>query len=111
MDSKRGIGLQFVRQHPREFLRLSVRRVCLFWTAPDRSAWLWISLLAWPGVILIVWRRQFDAMFFMLVMVFFPLVYYVTHVRATFRHPMGPRVPLIACEVIVTIGDRSVGSV
>ena len=57
MESKRGIGLQFVRQHPREFLRLSVRRVCLFWTAPDRSAWLWISLLAWLGVILIVWRR------------------------------------------------------
>ena len=54
MESKLQDGLQWVRHHPQQFSRLTLGRVCLFWTEPSGSAWPWIrpdglmSARSWP---------------------------------------------------------------
>jgi len=96
METKRQVARQFVRQHPREFWRLSMRRVGRFWSEPEGSAWPWISLLAWLGVLLAVRRQGVEAVPYLVVLLIFPLVYYVTHTFPTYRHPIEPVILLLA---------------
>jgi len=96
METKRQVALQFIRQHPREFWRLSLERVGRFWSEPEGSAWPWISLLAWLGVLLAVRRKGVNAVPYLVVLLVFPLVYYVTHTFPTYRHPIEPVIVLLA---------------
>jgi hypothetical protein len=103
MESKRRIGLEFIRQHPDEFAGLSLRRARRFWTEPDGSAWRWVSPLAWLGAFLAVQRKGMQAVPYLVVLLIFPLVYYVTHVFPTYRHPMEPVMLLLAAYATVTV--------
>jgi len=105
MESKLQGGLQFVRQYPRQFWRLTLGRTRRFWTEPGGSAWPWISLLAWLGVLLAVWRKGLEAMPYLGVLLTFPLVYYVTHTFPTYRHPIEPEMLLLAAYATVTVAQ------
>jgi len=96
METKRQVALRFVRQHPREFWRLSVERVGRFWSEPEGSVWPWISFLAWLGMLLAVRRKGVEAVPYLVVLLIFPLVYYVTHTFPTYRHPVEPVILLLA---------------
>jgi len=101
MQTKRRIAVQFIRQHPAEFLRLSVQRCFLFWTAPDRSAWPWISLLAWLGLVLALRNKGWEAVPYAIVVATFPVVYYITHTYDSYRHPIEPAILLLAAYALV----------
>lgn len=102
MDTKRQIAVQFIRQHPGSFLLLSAHRVLKFWSAPDGSVWIWVSLLAWQGMIVALWRKGLEAVPYATVLLMFPLVYYVTHSGSTYRHPAEPVILLLASYASVT---------
>jgi hypothetical protein len=102
MDTKRQIALQFIGQHPGRFLRLSAQRFFKFWTAPDGSVWMLVSLLAWLGMILALWKKGPEAVPHAIVLVIFPLVYYVTHTGSTYRHPAEPVMLVLAAYASVT---------
>ena len=101
MEVKREIAVQFIRQNPGQFLRLSARRCWKFWTIPEGSAWLWISLLAWLGLVLALQNLGTNAWPSAIVMVVYPLVYYVTHTFPSYRHPIEPVVLLLASYAAV----------
>jgi 4-amino-4-deoxy-L-arabinose transferase-like glycosyltransferase len=105
METKRRIAMQFIEQHPGEFLRLSLRRGFLFWTAPRNSAWPWISLLAWMGLILALRRKALHAAPYAIVMLMFPLVYYIAHTYDTYRHPIESAILLLASYAAVTVAE------
>jgi len=105
MEQKRETALQFLRQHPQKFLRRSLRRVFLFWTAPEGSAWPWVCLLAWLGLALALRNRKTNALPNAVVMVMFPLVYYITHTYDTYRHPMEPVILLLASYALMQAGE------
>jgi hypothetical protein len=96
METKRQEALEFIHQHPTEFLRLSARRFVRFWTEPKGSWWFVISLLAWIGLARALRRDPSAAVPYAFVMVGFPLVYYITHTFPTYRHPIEPVVILLA---------------
>jgi hypothetical protein len=102
MESKRDIALQFIGQHPAEFLRLSARRCLKYWIEPDPMVWSFVSLMAWSGIILVLRRRGLDAFPYLIVLVMFPLVYYVTHTFPTYRHPTEPVMLLLAAYTVVS---------
>ena len=106
MDTKRQIAVQFIRQHPGAFLRLSAQRCFKFWSAPDGSVWILVSLLAWLGMIVAVWQKGLEAVPYAIVLVMFPLVYYVTHTGSTYRHPVEPVILMLAAYASVTIVQR-----
>jgi len=101
MEAKRDIAFQFIRTHPVEFARLSTRRMLKFWVDPGGVVWI-VSLLAWTGLAVFVWRERFAAFPYAAVMIFFPLAYYVTHTFSTYRHPIEPVVVILASYALVT---------
>jgi hypothetical protein len=105
MDAKRQIGLHFIREHPGEFLWLCARRFFRFWTTPDASVWLPLSFMAWVGSALALWRKRLDAMPYAIVLLSFPLVYYITHTFSSYRHPTEPVMFLLAAYATVTAGE------
>lgn len=109
MEAKRQLGLQFVRQHPRQFLSLSLRRIRLFWTEPEGSAWRWISLLAWIGAFLALRHQAAAAVPYLTVLLIFPLVYYVTHTFPTYRFPIEPTMLILASYATVCLAELVFG--
>jgi 4-amino-4-deoxy-L-arabinose transferase-like glycosyltransferase len=103
MDSKRQVAEQFIRQHPAEFLRLSAQRFLAFWTAPYPVTWSLLSLAGWAGMILAPRRKGLDAVPYAVVMLIFPLVYYLTHSFPTYRHPAEPVIFLFAAYAVVSL--------
>lgn len=99
METKRQQALEFISQHPAEFLRLSACRFVRFWTEPKGPWWFAVSLLAWIGVVTALRRDLPVAVPYALVMLAFPLVYYITHTFSTYRHPIEPVVILLAASV------------
>ena len=95
METKREIALQFIRQHPTQFLRLCGQRCYSYWAEPNPSTWLPIGVLAWAGCILSVWKKRVGAIPFAIVLLIFPLIYYITHTWPTYRHPMEPVMVLL----------------
>ena len=102
MEAKRDSALDFIRQHSGEFARLSAGRFFRFWMSPEKSAWPALSLLAWVGMVLALWRKQWNAVPYAIVMFVFPFVYYITHVFSTYRHPAEPVILILAAYAMVT---------
>lgn len=103
MESKRDIALQFIGQHPAEFLQLSARRCLRYWTAPDPVAWSFVSLMAWSGMILALRRKGPEAIPYAVVLLMFPLIYYLTHTFNSYRHPTEPVMFLLAAYAGVSL--------
>ncbi|MFZ0286159.1 MAG: hypothetical protein WAL32_13095 [Terriglobales bacterium] len=103
MESKRDIALQFIGQDPLEFLRLSARRCLHYWIAPDPMAWSFVSLMAWSGMILALRRKGLEAIPYSVVLVVFPLIYYITHTFNSYRHPIEPVMFLLAAYAGVSL--------
>ena len=105
MNSKRNIALQFIGQHPAEFLRLTARRFVLYWTEPDSVVWFLVSLMAWSGMFLALRLKRPDAIPYAFVLLFFPLVYYITHSFPTYRHPIEPVMLLLAAFAVINLTE------
>jgi hypothetical protein len=109
MEAKRQIALRFIRENPTQFLQLSVLRGFRYWTAPEEFIWLPLSLAAWLGAAAGVWRKGLEATPYAVVLIVFPLVYYVTHTFSSYRHPTEPVIFLLAAYAMVAAveqGDR-----
>jgi len=102
MEGKRDIALEFIGRNPGKFLRLSARHFFQFWSLPEKSAWLGLSLLAWAGMVLALRRKRLEAVPYALVVIVFPLVYYITHVFSTYRHPIEPVILLLTAYTTVS---------
>jgi hypothetical protein len=109
MEAKRDIALEFIGRNPGAFLRLSARHCFQFWSLPEKSTWLALSLLAWAGMVLALRRKGLDAVPYALGILIFPLVYYITHIFSTYRHPIEPTILLLAAYAMVaTVETTSV---
>jgi 4-amino-4-deoxy-L-arabinose transferase-like glycosyltransferase len=105
MDSRRQMALNFIRQHPREYLQMVATRCFKYWTEPLGTSWLPLSLLAWLGMCLAVRRKGFEAALYPVVLVVFPLVYYITHTFPTYRHPIETVILLLAAHAVVRVAQ------
>ncbi len=103
MEAKREAALQFIGEHPERFFQLSLRRFYRYWTTPYPWIWLPLSLLAWIGMILALRQRGSAVVPYAIVLVIFPVVYYVTHVFSYYRHPTEPVMFLLAAYAGVEI--------
>jgi 4-amino-4-deoxy-L-arabinose transferase-like glycosyltransferase len=102
METKRDIALEFIGRHPGEFLQLTGKHFYKFWSAPEKTVWLPLSAIAWLGMMLGLRRKGFTAVPYAIVMIVFPLVYYITHVFSTYRHPIEPVILLLAAYAAVS---------
>lgn len=117
-------AVQWMRDDPIRFLRLSILRLTLFWFGPNpgkpietgsgilkrRDAMGWVKWLTHSGfgllaiVSLLTWKgRPGSRSVVGGTLLLFPLVYYVTHVFERYRFPIEPMVTLAAAVLIVRV--------
>jgi 4-amino-4-deoxy-L-arabinose transferase-like glycosyltransferase len=109
MDEKREIALAFIRQHPGEFLKLSAVRIFRYWTAPEPAIWLPLGVLAWAGMVLALRDKRSSAVPYAIILLVFPLIYYVTHTFNSYRHPSEPTMFILAGYAVVSMGQALLG--
>ncbi len=105
MKMKSAVAHDYIRAHPGEFLRLTVRRIADFWTAGSEGDW-WLgaafSVLAFAGLALL-WRSQTALRLYAIPLAIYPLPYYLTHADPRFRHMIDPLLAILAAHAVVTL--------
>jgi hypothetical protein len=100
---------KYIRDHPLEFVKLSVTRFYFFWVSRPmpaaRSAWAeygrtfthcFGSIIGILGLLLALRHRVPAASLFAWAFVLLPLPYYFTSAQPRFRHPLEPLMVLLA---------------
>jgi 4-amino-4-deoxy-L-arabinose transferase-like glycosyltransferase len=96
---------ELVKQRPLRFVGLTLRRIVYVWTCfwdfssrpwqddsgvPNILTYSLISLLAWIGLVRAIREGRDGVVPLAILLIFFPLVYYITHPQIRFRHPIDP---------------------
>jgi hypothetical protein len=104
----RGRMLSFLRSNPDAFWRLTAKRIVLFWAQPLQ---LWpytlLLFLGTLGGIVKAVRVRKRWVPFMLVLLVYPPVYYVTHTFARFRYPIEPLMYALAGYFVSELWNRN----
>jgi len=122
MAEKKSEALQFISKHPGKFVMLTLRRVALWWTegpAISGGAGLLntesieeflgfgaLSLLAAIGLFFSIRGDREGALLFAIVLLLYPLPYYLTLVHSRYRHPLEPLLVILAVFALQTIFRR-----
>jgi hypothetical protein len=112
MEQKQREAMAWIRAHPGEFAHDTFHRFVDNWVGSDeplmdKGHWsryfiaiesrdLTFTLLALTGALLAYRRRNRYAFPFASAIIFFPLVYYVTHTSFRYRHPIDPLLCVVA---------------
>jgi 4-amino-4-deoxy-L-arabinose transferase-like glycosyltransferase len=124
LAQKQILATSFVRHHPLLFAGVSLRRAVRFWTGfwSFRSGYLHSEPLDVPNVFFCtcvtlfmlrgIWRwcreDQIHAIPYLLLLIVFPLPYYLTHSSMDYRQPIEPQIVILVA--IGIFGFRDWGS-
>ncbi len=118
MDAKKTEALSFIREHPGFFAWVTVRHVVNMWTGfwsldpkfladepfhiPNVFFATAMTLLA-VGGLRSAWLAGKGAAVFplVLILVTFPMVYYITHSSMDYRHPLDPILVMMDCYCVL----------
>jgi hypothetical protein len=84
----------WMRAHPHRFVNLTVSRIVTFWFPrrvehPFKASVIWVfTYLSLPGLALMAYRRVRVTIFALLVLLVYPLVYYVIVADVRYRYPI-----------------------
>ena len=105
---------EWIAQNPTTFLVLCFRRFIYFWAGIPRHGlekiqnllFLASSLVALGGLLLVLKRRVHGGFLFATLVVFYPLIYYVTFPTPRYRHAIDPELAILAVFLISSIPVR-----
>ncbi len=118
----RDVSLDFIRRYPGYFAWLTVKRIIYTWTGfwstnpvymknepfqfPNTFFCTAMSVLAFVGLHR-MWRGRspFTAVFVIALLVF-PLIYYVTHPGIDYRHPVDPLIAILMAAAVANFRNR-----
>lgn len=115
---KRAAAVAFIKSHPTDVARFQFHRFLETWTGhSDSFADIWamrrlslradllmnysLTILTFAGLLLAYRRMRLLSLPLLNVIVFFPIVYYVCHTTARYRHPMDPVLATLSAYAIV----------
>jgi 4-amino-4-deoxy-L-arabinose transferase-like glycosyltransferase len=108
----------WIAQHPKRFLVLCSRRFIFFWAGLPRTwaglprtglgrvrnlVFLASSLLAIGGLLLAFKRRAHGVVLFAMLLLSYPLIYYITFTEPRYRHPIEPELVILAVFLISSL--------
>jgi len=113
MAAKHHEAITFIHSHPGTTLRFILRRIAMFWfSVTDRPRMDWSAiplyikvlllpnflmiLFAWAGAIMALRTRVRAGFLFAVVLLVFPLPYYVTHALVRYRFPIDPVITVLS---------------
>jgi hypothetical protein len=101
---KKRLFLEYLRSNFGEFAGRSLHRAVSFWIVPEiaETYWLSISLLTFTGLGLALRKVRLKAAPFLIVLLTYPLVYYVSYVFPRYRHPIVPLMMVLSAYALVS---------
>lgn len=105
MDEKFDVASEFILSHPASFAGRVLRRIVEFWYVPYPFSWIAVSICGWLGALWAL-RKNGHQWVWITMLAVYPLIYYVTHNFATYRHPIEPLVILMSAYLIGEIMAR-----
>jgi 4-amino-4-deoxy-L-arabinose transferase-like glycosyltransferase len=120
-ESKRQ-ALQFIVAQPGTFIWLTLKRVMYFWTGNPQLLQIFrlsgrfvaaryvlftlVSVLAFVGLFLAFRNHNPAVPLFAILLLVFPLIYYVTHPTPRYRHPIEPAMVLLGVYAMANIPSK-----
>ena len=117
--TKRKLAMDFIRSHPATFLVITLKRIAYFWCgAPDdprvhpsnvvvRTTFLFMmSLLGFWGCLRAIRKKVPGGRLLLSVLIFYPLIFYITHTHVRYRHPVDPILLLAAAYLFFSHSDE-----
>jgi 4-amino-4-deoxy-L-arabinose transferase-like glycosyltransferase len=118
MDAKKAQALAFIREHPAFFAWVTIRHVFNMWTGfwsvdPKFLAdepfhipnvfFATVMTLLLLGGLRYAWQNgKGEAVFpLLLILISFPIVYYITHSSMDYRHPLDPIIVIMDCYCVL----------
>jgi hypothetical protein len=122
MRAEQHAAIAFIRQHPLEFTRNSLKRAVYFWVgnpqetllgtwnlAPARHLAFFLSALAaFVGLGLCLRNRIPGAFLFACLLIIYPIPYYIAHPSPRYRHPIEPEMVLLIVYLLSQLRHRSI---
>jgi len=113
VQSKGRIARGFIRSHPAKTLRSTVERAVSYWlSVSDRPGETWsgepaylkvlllmnmaMILFSWLGLAAVWRQRNRFAVLYLVALIFYPVIFYVTHPLARYRFPLEPILVVLA---------------
>ena len=111
MTEKGPEAVDFLKRHPGHFVALTVRRIVYVWTGIWDKRLTWrldetgiLHVILYTGISILalwgLWRgirgRNSNLVPLAILLVFFPVVYYITHADVRYRHPIDPAIVILA---------------
>jgi 4-amino-4-deoxy-L-arabinose transferase-like glycosyltransferase len=124
MEEKQREVRRWISHRPLRFLGLTVRRVVYTWTGlwDLRPQWvmdvsgfpyiftnIFISFLAFIGLRRAIRAGESNAIPLVIPLIFFPLIYYVTHPDIRYRHPIDPMIVIFIAYGLVSLREHGKG--
>jgi Dolichyl-phosphate-mannose-protein mannosyltransferase len=118
MEEKRRRAIEYIENHPGRYAIRSLRHVVFMWTGfwsfnheylrqepfdPENIFFLSsLSILSFAGLYRGIReaRTKTVALAYLLVLLSFPVPYYLSHVDPGFRHPVDPLLTILACSAV-----------
>jgi 4-amino-4-deoxy-L-arabinose transferase-like glycosyltransferase len=117
MDAKRHQAIAYIARHPWAYALRSLRHAVFMWTGfwsfsreylrqepfdPENLCFLsLLSLLSMTGLYQMYRQgKRTTAMLYCLVLLSFPVPYYLSHLDPGFRHPVDPLLVILACFAV-----------
>ena len=111
-------ALEFIKEDPGRFLRLSLKRFVYYWAGAPRSSQIWwlaqvknslflaSSVLAFWALGRALRKRIPGAWLFFWLILIYPAVYYVVFPYPRYRHPIEPEIAILGVFLITEAAKR-----
>lgn len=106
----------FVKQYPREFLKLCGARFAAFWTGNELVQDPWPPSFYWPlsafmlaGLVVVLAYRVEGAWLYFWLMLSQPVTYYLVFAQPRYRHPIEPEMLLLS-TYFIALALRDLGA-
>jgi 4-amino-4-deoxy-L-arabinose transferase-like glycosyltransferase len=117
--SKLNQTLRFIHQNPEHFAFLTTAHFVYYWAGvPHAEKYVWIyllkssmflatTLLAIFGIAQALRKRRHGAVLYLLLMLSYPTIYYITFAHPRYRHPIEPEILILSVYIFTEADKRS----
>ena len=113
------LARQWIAEHPKQFAIITFRKFVFYWNGLPRlskiqaleqfknSLFLASSLLSIAGLVLAIRNRVHGVFLFASLLIFYPLVYYVSFPHPRYRHPIDPELVILGVYLFTQASPRN----
>ncbi len=113
------LAKQWIAENPKQFAIITFRRFVFYWNGLPRlskiqaleqfknSLFLASSLLSIAGLVFAIKNRVRGVFLFASLLIFYPLVYYVSFPHPRYRHPIDPELVILGVYLFTQASPRS----